>query len=396
VKKLISGKYIRLWLFVLALSRCVLAQVVPVANVEELYSVVNNPANAGATLVLAPGTYWLSATDPYGAPRPNGGRIEFQMDMSLMGVEGNRDAVVISAINLPASSFPATAGPNAAIRMGRGQNAIEWLTVRDAAKALSNMANIDAGLPPADPGGASIVVAHVASTGSFRGLNVTASGSQWVNKTLEADITDSYFFDNVMEGVRAGSLPGADGSIINVRMSGNLSWGQHIGWLLEHNLTSDSTVNAVSSGNRFYANAVGMFLLGALSSTGNSNGNTINYEAHGDQFTENNTRVIREVGGLVVITADNTAKGVGGSNNTVNVSLWGCRMLDNSDTDFRAIASRSNFGPVLADPSLSQNNHITIDIHGDGNDNGRWQPVEFFANSLPGPPDYGNSVTVIE
>jgi hypothetical protein len=52
---------------------------------------------------------------------------------------------------------------------------------------------------------------------------------------------------------------------------------------------------------------------------------------------------------------------------------------------------------VAADPSLSQNNHVTIEIHGDGNGKGRWQPVEFFADSLPAaPPNYGNSVTVIE
>src|SRR5262249_22109115 len=122
VKKLISAKYIRLWLFVLALSRCVLAQVVPVSNVEELYTAVNNPANAGATLVLAPGTYWLSATDPNNVPRPNGGRIEFQTDMSIMGVEGDRSLVVINASGLPASSFPTTTngvatGPNGAVRM---------------------------------------------------------------------------------------------------------------------------------------------------------------------------------------------------------------------------------------------------------------------------------------
>jgi hypothetical protein len=73
VKKLIAGKYIRLWLFVLALSRCVLAQVVPISNVEELYSAVNNPANVGATLVLAPGTYWLSPTDHMARPVPKGG-----------------------------------------------------------------------------------------------------------------------------------------------------------------------------------------------------------------------------------------------------------------------------------------------------------------------------------
>jgi hypothetical protein len=39
---------------------------------------------------------------------------------------------------------------------------------------------------------------------------------------------------------------------------------------------------------------------------------------------------------------------------------------------------------------------MTIGINGAGNGNGRWQPVEQFADSLPGPPDYGNSITVIK
>jgi hypothetical protein len=51
------------------------AQTLQVGNVDELYSAVNNPANAGATLNLAPGVYMLSATDPFGAARPNGGRL---------------------------------------------------------------------------------------------------------------------------------------------------------------------------------------------------------------------------------------------------------------------------------------------------------------------------------
>jgi hypothetical protein len=312
--------------------------------------------------------------------------------MLLTGVEGDRNAVVIDASLLPKASFPSGAtGPNAAVRMGRGHNAIEWLTVRNAAKA---QANIDAGLQPTDPGGAFIVVAHVASTGSTRGLNVTTFGSQWSDKTLEADIIDSYFFDNASEGVRAGTLQGAQGATVNVRMSGNLSWGQQTGWLLEHNVNSDATVNAVSSGNRFYANGVGMVILGALSSTRNSNSNTINFEAHGDQFTGNTGFSSTDVGGLVVIAAENIAAGFGGSNNTVNVSLWGCRLLDNTDTDFTAVAARSNHASAAP---LSQNNHITIEIQGNGNGNGKWQPVESFIDSIPAaPPDFGNSVTVIQ
>jgi len=35
------------------------AQTVSINNVEELYAAVNDPANAGSTVVLAPGVYML-------------------------------------------------------------------------------------------------------------------------------------------------------------------------------------------------------------------------------------------------------------------------------------------------------------------------------------------------
>lgn len=107
------------------------------------------------------------------------------MDMSIVGVEGDRDSVVINASGLPASSFPQTVngvatGPNAAVRMGLGHNALEWLTVRDA---VNGQANIDTGLQSLDPGTAYIRVAHIASTGSFRGLNIQNFGPQTSGQT---------------------------------------------------------------------------------------------------------------------------------------------------------------------------------------------------------------------
>jgi hypothetical protein len=47
-----------------------------VADVEHLYAAVNAPANAGAAIILAPGTYVLTMTDAAGVTRPNGGRLE--------------------------------------------------------------------------------------------------------------------------------------------------------------------------------------------------------------------------------------------------------------------------------------------------------------------------------
>src|SRR3954447_19731772 len=57
-------------LLVLSVRQTAWAQTIPVTNVEELYSAVNNSANAGAILLLSPGTYSLSPTDPNGVPRP--------------------------------------------------------------------------------------------------------------------------------------------------------------------------------------------------------------------------------------------------------------------------------------------------------------------------------------
>src|SRR5215472_12705635 len=74
VKKLGSGTCILFWLISLALSPRAVAQVIQVSNVEELYSAVNDSANAGAAIVLSSGIYMLSALDPNGVPRPKGGR----------------------------------------------------------------------------------------------------------------------------------------------------------------------------------------------------------------------------------------------------------------------------------------------------------------------------------
>jgi hypothetical protein len=288
-------------------------------------------------------------------------------------------------------------GPNAAIRMGLGYNALEWLTVRDA---VNGGANIDTGLQAFDPGTAYIRVSHIASTGSTRGLNILNFGPATSGQTIEADIVDCNFFHNNVglgEGIRIGNFLGAQGSTVNVRMDGNVSWGQKFGRQIVNNRAQDSTISVISSGNRFYDNGLGTFAFGGLSSNGTrADGNTIDFEAHGDQFSGNTGASEFDHGGLVVVGAENDSPiGGGGSHNTVNVLLWGCRMSSNAVHDLYGVGARSNF-LVNGDPSLSQNNHVTIEIKGAGNGNGRWQHVEQFVDSLPGPPDYGNSITVIE
>ena len=72
----------------LALTVSAVAQnpvVLNVSNVEGLYAAVNNPVNAGAIVVLASGTYTLTAKDAKNQPRPNGGRLVLQSGMALVG-----------------------------------------------------------------------------------------------------------------------------------------------------------------------------------------------------------------------------------------------------------------------------------------------------------------------
>src|SRR5262245_8429870 len=54
-------------------------------DVERLYAVTDNPANANKTVVLQPGTYVLTETGPSGNPRPRGGGLMLQEGMKLLG-----------------------------------------------------------------------------------------------------------------------------------------------------------------------------------------------------------------------------------------------------------------------------------------------------------------------
>ena len=85
---------------------------ITVADVEQLYTAVNDPARAGFVILIAPGTYSLSTKTPGNVTRPNGGRLELQPDMSLIGVAGDRSAVVIDMSALPLASFNTSSAPS--------------------------------------------------------------------------------------------------------------------------------------------------------------------------------------------------------------------------------------------------------------------------------------------
>jgi hypothetical protein len=367
--------------------------VVYVTTVEQLYTAVNDPANAGAAVVLAPGIYSLSRTYPAGDVRPYAGRLELQKDMSLYGVAGDRAAVVIDARGLPSRSFtdflPAQQRTGV-IRIGRGSNTIEWLTVIGRPEAAAGIATE---LPGADS--TQIRVAHVVSGGSSRGVDVRNAG--WADnqgRRVDAEIVDNDFFgpefvQGMSEGIRLVNFVGADGGVIVANLSGNRTHGFQLGCILANNRSSHAVVQVRSSGDRFFANARGCLIAGGLNQglTGAANANSTVFEASGSVFAGNRADIegvepggIRVAGGLSTNLANAT------SDNTVSVTLSGSPVFGNQVVDFDAFGAIQTKLLGIA----GTNNHVTIALIGLST------RIDVEAvDSLPEDPSGTNTVTVI-
>jgi hypothetical protein len=132
-----------------------------VSSVAELYAAVNDPDNAGARIVIEPGTYLLDPT------QPNSGRLELQQDIEVIGRHGDAHAVVIDAWTLPPESFRVDFGNTGPVRMGRGSNALEWVTVQNT--SLPEAAAVETDLLGAS---ATIVrLAHIIAHGNQAGID---------------------------------------------------------------------------------------------------------------------------------------------------------------------------------------------------------------------------------
>jgi len=337
-----------------------------VTDVEQLYAAVNDPANEGAAIILAPGTYVLSASTAVGVARPNAGRLELQPDMSLYGLTGDRSAVVIDATGLPASSvsLPLPGAPTnrtAPLRIGRGNNTIEWLTVLGNPMAA-------AGIAAELPGtlSARVRVAHVVSGGTSRGVDVRSVGQAMAGRRIEAEIVDNELFGPSQvignsEGIRLSNMLGTDNSVIVAKLSGNRVHGFQLGCVVANNRSSNSVLRVRSSGDRFFANVHGCDILGGLVSqpTRAANANSTSFEAYGSEFVDNTAAIDMEPVGIVVI-GGNSAQANLTSDNTVFVALWGSKVSNNLGIDFRAVGANQGTLSGLA----GTNNHVTIELHG--------------------------------
>ena len=368
--------------------------VVYVADVESLYDAINNCPCEGATVVLAPGNYLLSAKDPLGNDRPNGGRLELQKDMSLYGVAGDRAAVVIDAGGLLASSFTVGLPPmqrTGVIRTGRGSNTIEWLTVLGTPAAA---AGIETDLPGAS--NTLIRVAHVVSDGSSRGVDVRNAGfANNARRRIDAEIVDNEFIgptvvQGMSEGIRLANFVGADGGVIVATLRGNSAHGFQLGCIIANNRSSNAALSVRSSGDRFFANALGCLIAGGLnqSTMGVANSNSTIFEAFGSKFVDNTAQIAGiDPGGIRVAGGRSTTLATATSDNTVSVSLSGSKVSGNQGVDFEAFGAHS--GPTVSGIAGTYN-HVTIELDGVSK-----QIDVVAANSSPEDPSGTNKVTVL-
>jgi hypothetical protein len=335
----------------------------PVTTVDELYAAVNDPANAGTAILLSPGTYVLSGTDGGGGARPNGGRLELQQDMSLYGVTGDRSAVVIDASALPASAFNVSFGRTAPVRIGRGSNSIEWLTIVGNAAAAGSIATELTGTATTD-----VRVAHVLAGGSSRGVDIRNVGAAMIGRRINAEIIDNEFVGpsevvGMTEGIRVANFVGADRGIVVANLSGNSAHGFQIGLIIANNRTSNATLDVRSSGDRFFGNALGALMAGGLSQamSGVANFNVTTFQGHGTQFVDN-TATISEIdrGGMQLVGGLSTVKANATSSNILIVDLWGSKVTGNEPIDFEAFGAWKMSAPDIA----GTNNRTTITLHG--------------------------------
>jgi hypothetical protein len=302
-----------------------------VSNVGALYTAINDAANAGKRIALSAGTYVLDGS------KPNGGRLELQKDMTLSGVGGHEASVVIDASGLSAASLTDAGLVTGAIRMGRGHNTVEWLSIT---RTINGAAGITTDLFLA--GTTTITISHVVASGGARGFDIRNVGAAAAGRALEVDLNDNTLTGNSLgggQGLRIANLAGAKGGRIHATLSGNLSHG-NIAGLLAANVSADSaTVSIESTHDQFDGNGNGVILLGGnASGTAVIRGSVVRFAAFKSDF-EHNTGTLPAVfptrAGIAPYGGVSTAPDRA-FDNRVELVLKNVRFTDNGGPDVRA------------------------------------------------------------
>jgi hypothetical protein len=333
-----------------------------VSTLDELYAAVNDAGNAGKEVILSPGTYVLNAS------YPNGGRLELQPDMSLKGQPGQIDAVLIDQSSLPFASFRLSPTVSVApIRMGRGTNSLEWLSVKGGSVAANPLSVIESDLLGTET---NVAISHVyvdcngSRTGILIRNRLDEHANRVINATLEDNEITNAFANNNPPGAGLALQNRISGAQIKLNMKRNYIHGCRVG-LLNFNAGLSNSIEhckleLTSYNDRIEGNGSGLDLgggSGAGSVYGNNNNTTVKMygttiQNNGQpQFPPNNGAFLT---GISAAAGWNTA-----SNNNLTVGLWGCYISNNNGTDIHANGAYSNTGSVGG-----TNNRLEIYLYG--------------------------------
>jgi hypothetical protein len=334
-----------------------------ISNLDELYATVNDPGNAGTQVVLAAGTYVLNAS------YPNGGRLELQTDMSLRGQPGQVDAVLIDQSALPFASFRLSPTVSVApIRIGRGTNSLEWLSVKGGAVAANPLSVIESDLIGAET---NVTISHVYvdCNGSRIGIllrnRLQEHANRVINATLEHTEIENAFSNPNPPGAGLALQNRISGSQINLKMTGNYIHRCRVGVLhfnggLGNNI-EHCAVDIISHNDRIEGNGCGIDLsAGSGTATAYSNNGRVTVKMYGTIIKNNGlAQLVPTNGALLSGIYAAGAYGAIASNNLLNVSLWGCDISNNNAPDIYAYGA---FSPTAV--VAGTNNHFDLHLYG--------------------------------
>ena len=335
-----------------------------VSNLDELYAAVNDPENSATEVVIAAGTYVLNAS------YPNGGRLELQTDMSLKGQPGQTDAVLIDQSSLPFASFRLSPTVSVApIRMGRGTNALEWLSVKGGSVVANPLAVIEPDLLGTET---NVIISHVFvdCNGSRTGILIRNRLDEHANRVINATLEHT----EITNAISNTAPPGAglalqnriSGAKINLNMNGNYIHGCRIGILNFNsgigNLVENCTLNVISQNDRVEANGCGIDFSGGTSNAPVlANNNFVTAKIYGSTIKENGIAQLPPNNGAHLGGMDVAGGwGINGaSNNNVTIKLWGCDISNNNGTDIYAFGAYSPTAVIAG-----TNNQLDLYLYG--------------------------------
>ncbi|MDQ3843718.1 MAG: hypothetical protein M3342_06845 [Bacteroidota bacterium] len=340
-----------------------------VDNINRLYAAVNDSANRGKTIVLAPGTYMLNPNNP------NGGRLDLLKDMSLLGQQGHPESVIIDASALPRSSVEIQTSlgtfRTGVIRTGNGNNAIEWMTLQSNGtnQDIRSLIQTDIVATPVTR----IRVAHTIVQGAGVGINIANRDTTSNGRTIEAEIEDNEVRNNNLASNGFGIFiqsQGASNGTIRAVLKRNYIHGNQQGLIANQSICRNHKTIIESHNDRIEENGIGVGLRGGVSTRANTpvENNVIRFSAFRTDIRNNQgtpqpffppfTGGVYIAGGVLEPVA--TPGTV--NNNRVEASFTACRIEGNV-----GVAQITAFGAhstVAGTPPVGTNNVASIYLSG--------------------------------